>query len=328
MDKLTQELEALKDIIAKREAESIKAAENTEAIEKELKKLLKSEKDVSAGSGDRVVYVSQSRKIDKFRGRPLKSSDPGVEDWIADAKAACHSRGLGTKEQAAYIIEHLGGDARLEVLGRGEAIKTDPSQIFTVLLRVFGDGDSLPQQQQLFYSYKQREGDSLVTCSLALVKIFDRITQLEPSFLPGRDTQLKNRLAEAVIDDSLRTELRRLNTEHPELSYFDARDRVMKLTSSQPKPSAKEAVVSEVSAGKDLQQVVQQQASQIAAQQKQIESLIAAMSQQSGPKESQRKVRRCWLCDSTDHVKRNCPKSNEAAVAVTGQQETRKPNLN
>ena len=122
--------------------------------------------------GDRVVYVYQSRKIEKFRGRPEKPSDPGVEDWIADAKAASESRGLGTKEQAAYLIEHLGGDARLEILGRGEAVKTDPAQIYAVLLRVFGDGDSLPQLQQLFYSYKQREGENLVTCSLALVKIF------------------------------------------------------------------------------------------------------------------------------------------------------------
>lgn len=153
-----------------------------------------------------------------------------MEDWIADACAACESRGLNKKDQATYLIEHLGGDARLEVLGRGEALKSDPAQIYAVLLRVFGDGDSLPQQQQLFYSYRQKEGESLVSCSLALVKIFDRITRVDPSFVPGRETQLKNRLAEAVTDESLRTELRRLNTEHPELSFFDVRDHVMKLT--------------------------------------------------------------------------------------------------
>ena len=158
------------------------------------------------------------------------------------------------------------------------------------------------------------------------MKIFDRIAQLEPSFLPGRETQLKNRLAEAVIDDSLRTELRRLNTEHPDLSYFDARDRVMKLTSGHLKPPSKEAVVREVAVGKGLQQVVQQQASQIAAQQKQIESLIAAMKGQGGgPKDSQKKVRRCWLCDSTDHVKRNCPKNDESSAAMAGQKEVKQP---
>ena len=101
----------------------------------------------------------------------------------------------------------------------------------------------------------------------------------------------------------------------------------MKLTSSQLKPPAKEAVVREVSAGKDLQQVVQQQATQIATQQKQIESLIAAMSGNE-PNGSQRKPRKCWLCDSTEHVKRNCPK-NERTAVVTGRHETPKSfNLN
>ena len=61
-------------------------------------------------------------------------------------------------------------------------MSTDPSQIFVMLLRVFGDGDSLPQQQQQFYSYRQKEGKDLVSCSLALVKIFDRMVQLDPTF--------------------------------------------------------------------------------------------------------------------------------------------------
>ena len=168
-----------------------------------------------------------------------------------------------------------------------------------MLIRVFGDGNSLPLQQQQCYSYKQKEGEDLVSCPLALVTIFDQIVQLDPSIHPGRDTQLKNRLAEAVCDESLRTELRRLNTEHPELSFFDACDHVMKLTRSD-RP-AKEAVVREVAADKDLKQIVQQQAAQIAAQQKQIESLITAMSSKE-PRESQRKSRKCWLCDSSDHM--------------------------
>ncbi|XP_020917147.1 uncharacterized protein LOC110254483 [Exaiptasia diaphana] len=225
---------------------------------------------------------------------------------------------------AAFLVEHLGGNARREVLGRGEAVSSDPSKIFAVLIRVFGDGDSLPHQQQQFYSYRQREWEDLVSCFLALVKIFDRMVQLDPSFLPGRDTQLKNRLAEAVNDESLRTELRRLNTEHPELPFFDARDRVMKLIKHD--RLVKEAVVREASAEKELKQIVQQQAAQIATQQSQIESLIAAMSG-SEPKQSQRKQRKCWLCDATDHLKKDCPK-NSVETPSTSKQGTYKPNLN
>ena len=154
-----------KKFIVTREKEATKSAGNTEAIERELKKLFKkekSEKDASNGSGDRVVYVAQLRKLDKFKGRPEKPSDPGAEEWIEDAMAACKSKGLSTGDQATYLIER-------EVLGRGEKISSDSSHIFAVLIRVFGDWDSLPQEQQHFYSYKQKEGEDLVSCSLVLV---------------------------------------------------------------------------------------------------------------------------------------------------------------
>ena len=101
-------------------------------------------------------------------------------------------------------------------------------------MRVFGDGDSLPQLQQQFFSYRQKEGEDLVSCSLHLVRLFDCIVQLDSSFKPGRDAQLKSRLAEAVRKENLRTELQRLNSEHTELTYFDVRDRVMTLMSKPP----------------------------------------------------------------------------------------------
>ena len=143
--------------------------------------------------------------------------------------------------------------------------RVNPEQIFAVLLRVFGDGNSLPQLQQQFFSYRQKEGEDLVSCSLHLVRLFDRIVQLDSSFKPGRDAQLKSRLAEAVREENLRTELRRLNSEHPELTYFDVRDRVMKLMS---KPPLKQStLVQETAApGQDVHGILRQQSQQISAQ--------------------------------------------------------------
>ena len=111
----------------------------------------------------------------------------------------------------------------------------------------------------------------MVACSLELVKLFDRITQLDPSFLPGRDTQLKNRLAEAVIEDSLQTELCRLNEDHPDLSFFDTRDRVLRLIASKDSPKTtslskvkQETTVNEVS--HDIHKILREQGQQLLAQ--------------------------------------------------------------
>ena len=59
-----------------------------------------------------------------------------------------------------------------------------------------------------------------MSLSLHLVQLFDRIVQLDSSFKPGRDSQLKNRLAEAVRDDNTRTELRRLKLRTPRAFIF------------------------------------------------------------------------------------------------------------
>ena len=314
---LKGEVEGLKLALAKKEKEAQETAENLGAVEQELKNLLKQSKDESV-KGEGVVYVTQSRKLERFKGRPVKTTDPTVEEWIEDAKASSDSKGLTKEQTALYLLEHLAGEARREILGRGDEIKSKPEQIYAVLLRVFGDGDSLPQLQQQFFSYRQKEGEDLVSLSLHLVQLFDRIVQLDSSFKPGRDSQLKNRLAEAVRDDSTRTELRRLNSEHPELSYFDARDRVMKLMSQYGKSDKlrQNTLVQETAADQDVQSILKQQSQQIAAQQKQIESLVAALSGRNvfphggGP-------RRCWACDSSGHLRRDCPNRARNTVAAT-----------
>ena len=94
-----------------------------------------------------------------------------------------------------------------------------------------------------------------MSCCLHLVRLFDHIVQLDSSFKPGRDAQLKSCLAEAVRDENLRTELQHLNSEHLELTYFDVCDRVMKLMS---KPPMKQSTLVQetAAAGQDIHSIL------------------------------------------------------------------------
>ena len=89
---LKGEVEGLKLALAK-EKEAQETDENVGAGEQELKQLLKQSKDESV-KGEGVVYVTQSRKLERFKGRPVKTTDPTVEEWIEDAKASGDSKGL------------------------------------------------------------------------------------------------------------------------------------------------------------------------------------------------------------------------------------------
>ena len=88
------------------------------------------------------IYVA-ARKLDRFKDRPEKASDPSVEDWVADMRNHLTARNLTGAAAVACIKEHLTGKARLEIIGRGD--NDDPEKILSTLLRVFGDGDLLPQ---------------------------------------------------------------------------------------------------------------------------------------------------------------------------------------
>ncbi|KAL9967436.1 hypothetical protein ACROYT_G025658 [Oculina patagonica] len=84
---LKGKVEGLKKALEKKEKEAQETAENMGAVEQELKQLLKQSKSDSV-KGEGIVYVTQSRKLERFRGRPVKATDPTVEEWIEDAKAS------------------------------------------------------------------------------------------------------------------------------------------------------------------------------------------------------------------------------------------------
>ena len=157
------------------------------------------------------VYVATTRKLGQFCYRPVKNGDPRIADWIEDVRSQITLRGLEGQDRATFVIDHLSGQARQEVLGRGDAVKSNAAKIIQILRKVFGDGDNVAALQQKFFSYKQKPDQSLLDCSLELVDLFDRICQLDPSFGACKQTNLKGCLPEAVQDEALRREIRRLS---------------------------------------------------------------------------------------------------------------------
>ena len=60
-----------------------------------------------------------------------------------------------------------------------------------------------------------------MSLSLELVRLFDRIFVLDPFPKHTRENQLKDRLAEAVREETVQMELQRLIGNKPSMSFFD-----------------------------------------------------------------------------------------------------------
>ena len=125
-------------------------------------------------------------------------------------KAQADSRKLSKPDFAMFLVDNLSGKARQEISGRGDSIKNDPQEIMKVLVKVFGDGKH----------YRYYSSDFMRTCSLNMVELYDRISELDSSFKPCREAALKGRFAEAVRDEALQREIRRLNTDASSLTFF------------------------------------------------------------------------------------------------------------
>ena len=93
---LEKQLEALRVVVTKGEQETEAAVQDARAAHAEIDRIA----GKSQGSPmsefftrrqspveERMVYLTQPRRLDRFRGKPEKSTDISVEEWVEDAEA-------------------------------------------------------------------------------------------------------------------------------------------------------------------------------------------------------------------------------------------------
>ena len=269
------------------------------------------------------VYVSQGRKIPIFRDTPKSTSDMSVQDWCMDVERHLEARGMKGEKASSFILEHLGGKARQEILGRALE-REEPVKIFEVLKRIFGDGLTLGQLRTRFFSYRQQSTEDVVECSLKLVQMMGEIIKLYSAAASTKNTVLRERLADAVLVESIQHELRRLLDEDANLDFFEARDRVLRWCGeSKGSKKTKEAVMQEKAAETDSTLLLA-----IKGLTDQVSMLVQAQKGQAGRSSGLDAAGNlvCFICRSPDHMIRDCPKKQ--ASGRRDQRSEKKEELN
>lgn len=168
---------------------------------------------------ERLLYIPRERRCPVFRGR----SGVGIDEWVEEVNACVRARHLGSRDQADFMFDHLGGEAKDEIRYRPREAREDPEQIISILKDLYGCSTSYVALQEQFFSRKQLDGESLQEYSHALLSLMDKVKQTSPESVPQSDLLLRDQFVEHVIDSDLRRELKRLVRQTPGLSMLEVR---------------------------------------------------------------------------------------------------------
>ncbi|KAK3104739.1 hypothetical protein FSP39_008981 [Pinctada imbricata] len=224
-----------------------------------------------------VVYMKSDRKFSKFGGRPVKESDPIVDEWIADMRD--YIRSVPSKDShVGFIMDHLTGNAKTEIrLGPNEQ-RESGEQILNALEQLYHSKDTITQLQQKFYQRDQQQGETLESYSLALMTMVDQITRRSGKEMPEKDKVLIERFIDGIKDQHLRQELRRISLEKGPMPFLEFRHTMLRWIEDNPSQTEKSVHKTSASEFSELMSVMKKQQELLEKQQEQIDYLTTLTS--------------------------------------------------
>lgn len=292
--------------------------------------------------GTRVVYIQQSEKVLKFSGDVEKVDSPTLEEWIEMIENHIQLKS-SEKEKALCVYNHLEGAARIEVKYLPKQERETVNGILKVLREVYGCSHSLISLQRRFFNRKQRERESLLDYSHALMSLMDQIVESDEHAKPKAERELRDQFCEGVRDQNLGIRLRDKVRVHPRWTIRDVRREAVEWTmqcegqSFKQKDSHSSLLSNEVQAQASCEAIDNKSSyselkALIEAQQKQLDLLLKAFtpSNQEVASQPQSKSKRqsdgrprCFRCDQRGHIARYCT----ATFPKTTQPDRRAPQV-
>lgn len=225
-DDMEQQLSALRE-----QLEALQAT-NERLLREQSTHLLPDAARPSTSTGhqvpfEKIVFIPRERKCSKFYGND-ESSSVTIEDWVEEVRACIYDRNCTITEKIQFVLDHLGGEARMEIKLRPRSERDVPEKIFKILTDMYSGRKSYVKLQQQFFGRKQREGETLCEYSHALMSLMELIVNTNSDCVPNPDRVVRDQFVEHVRSVSLRRELKKLVRQTPTISLWQVREEAMR----------------------------------------------------------------------------------------------------
>ena len=174
-------------------------------------------------------------KLTKFYGPPRKTGGPTLVEWLDDLDTYCRQLGLKGDEKVSALLDHLGGVAKEEILCCPSQDCKDFEKLIVLLHSRFGAQESVQSLTSAFYTRTQLEDETLADFGRALMLFYNRVEAAATDPQEGealarlREKALKEQFIKGAARPYVRRELRKLEIDYQDLSFFEFRDVALKL---------------------------------------------------------------------------------------------------
>ena len=198
---------------------------------------------VAGALGNLRLRPTPTVKLNRFCGRPQRAGDLTINEWLDEFEVYSRQLGLEGNVKTVTLVDHLGGDAKEEVLCASQQVRDNFTDLTALLKRRFGPLETVASLSRALGARVRLEGETLADYSRAIMRLYSRMEKAAAStpddqaaLVRLRDMTLKGQFKKGVGNGQVLKDLERMDIRDPDQTFADMREEILRLYADQEIP--------------------------------------------------------------------------------------------
>eukprot|EP00745_Piridium_sociabile_P017396 TRINITY_DN26159_c0_g1_i6.p1 TRINITY_DN26159_c0_g1~~TRINITY_DN26159_c0_g1_i6.p1 ORF type:complete len:315 (+),score=61.82 TRINITY_DN26159_c0_g1_i6:69-947(+) len=287
--------------------------------------------DGRGNQGNQATHWWAPPKLPRFSG---ELADGPAEDFTQEAHRVFRAYRMTDAVAADFLIRHLCGKARREVLSCREEEADTPLKVLNILKNIFGDSRPMANLMGQFHGRQQHPGQSVLEFAQGLKTLSGQINSRTANSIS--EDALRDRFIEGLAPAPLKRELRRQVREGEDVTFNMVKDEALRWMREEddPQEDSFPAVQQHMLTHNPLPEVLELRSEMASLKEavKVMQSSLTSLLERPPPDReptsshppTSRADIRCFYCDKPGHMTRVCRKRKGDEEARRNQNQGQK----